>query len=84
MISLILGRMPFVKKKEGISYREDIIGVFAVVMVLSAVMLIALSDKTDRNIDFVVGAIMFPASGFIVSPIIFKRVVYMLLEKKYN
>jgi len=36
-ISLILGRMPFVKKKEGESYREDILGIFIIVMVLSAV-----------------------------------------------
>lgn len=74
-ISLILGRMPFVKKKEGESYREDILGMFMIVLVLSAVMLIALSNMHDRIIDMIVAAIMFPTAGFIASPWIIKHVL---------
>ena len=72
-VSLILGRMPFVKKKEGESYREDIMGMFSIVLVLSAVFLIAFAGMNDRDIDLIIAAAMLPTAGFIVSPAIIKH-----------
>ena len=47
----------------------------AILMVLSAVFLMELSARNDRDIDFIVGAVMFPSAGIIVSPVIIKLVI---------
>ena len=73
--TLISGRMPFVNWKKDISYRDFLIISFSVVMVLSAVFLMELSARNDRDIDFIFGAVMFPSAGIIVSPVTIKLVI---------
>ena len=72
-LSLILGRMPFTKKDKKESYREDIIGIYAIIMVLSTVFLFAESRRNDQNLDLIVAVLMFPSAGFMVMPMVIKK-----------
>lgn len=67
-IAYCLDGIPGLKKTKGESYREDISGMFLIVMGFTAVVLMALASHYDRYIDGVIGMLILPSIGIAITP----------------
>ena len=68
LIAYCLDGIPGLKKTKGESYREDIVGMFLIVMGFTAVVLMALASHYGRYIDGVIGTLILPAIGIAITP----------------
>ena len=67
-IAFCLDGIPGLKKSKGESFREDILGMFLIVMGFSSVVLMALAAKYDRDIDGIIAMLILPAIGIVITP----------------
>ncbi|MBQ1327485.1 MAG: hypothetical protein IIY49_05540 [Eubacterium sp.] len=67
-IAFCLDGIPGLKKSKEESYREDIWGIFLIVMAFSAVVLMALAGRNGREMDGIIGFLTLPAIGVLVTP----------------
>ena len=67
-IAYCLDGIPGLKKDKSESYREDISGMFLIVLVLSSVELMALASKYNRDIDGLIAMLILPCIGIVITP----------------
>ena len=78
-IAFCMDKIPFVKKSKNESFREDIAGMFFIVMAIASVVLIAVGGNYDRVIDVVIAFSIYPVIGILITP---KRVKKLLRKLK--
>ena len=86
LIAYCLDGIPGLKKTKGESYREDISGMFLIVMGFTAVVLMALAAHYGRDIDGVIGMLILPAIGIVITPKRVKKAIEKMKkwEKQKN
>ena len=68
-----LDGIPGLKKSKEESFREDILGMFLIVMGFAGVVLMALAAKYDRDMSGIIGMLIYPAIGIGITPKIVKK-----------
>ncbi|MBR6403361.1 MAG: hypothetical protein IKS48_08250 [Eubacterium sp.] len=77
-MAFCLDGIPGLKKSKRESYREDILGMFLIVMVFTSVVLMALAGKYDRDIDGIIAVLILPAIGIVITPKMVKKTIKKL------
>lgn len=72
-IAFCLDGIPGLKRKKSDHYREDIAGMFLIVLGFSSIVLMALAGEYDRTIDGVIGTLLLPAIGIAITPKLIKK-----------
>ena len=79
-IAFCLDGIPGLKKSIGESYREDILGMFLIVLAISSVELMALASKYNRDIDGVIAMLILPCIGIVITPKRVKNAINKIKE----